>query len=288
MSTNNIVTNKPAVTPSASLLTSDALVKLGIVSKVTAKSVTAAKAAIRADGGYFPENGSDALALAAQSILDNAKAVASATRNASLALALIEESEEYKRVLNPYGRPFKSASELYKALFPSLAESTIRNYLSVGRTIYLPGARGELPDNLKILNTLEPGTAIGVVGAMKDDNVRKALPAAISDAIKVTGKLTQSALRNAVKTAKEKAGVVTKQDGTAPTDKSDAKAVADTAISEYRAAIVKLLRPDKTADETILALDGESRKNWANLIDNALKSPDRAYLFLKALKAMDW
>lgn len=270
----------------ASPLSADILIKSGLVTKVDAKAVKAAKAAIRADGGYFPDNGSDALAVIAGNVLNNAKAAARAGRSASLSLALIDDSQEYKRVLNPYGKPFKSTTELFRALFPNIADSTIWNYLNAGKEIYLPDARGLLPDNLKVLATLEPGTALSAVGALRDESVRKYLPKALNDVIAEKGKLTQSGLKAAVKAAKEAAKTPIHSDGTAPTEAKDAKAAHKTAVEELRAAMNKVLRTDKTKDEIHLSIDNDVKADWKAMLDNALKSPDAASLFVEALKAL--
>ena len=267
-------------------LSADALIKSGLVTKVDAKAAKAAKAAIRADGGYFPDNGSDALAVIAGNVLSNAKAAAKAGRAVSLSLAMIDEAQEYKRVLNPYGKPFKSSAELFHALFPTLADSTIWNYLNVGKEIYLPASRNALPDDLKVLSTLEPGTALSAVGALRDENVRKNLPKAIADVIADKGKLSQSGLKAAVKAAKEAAKAPTHSDETNGTPAKDAKAQHETAVAELRAAMNKVLRPDKTKDETVLSIDADEKGDWKAMLDNALKTPDAAVLFVEALKAL--
>lgn len=267
-------------------LSIESLIQSGLVSKVDAKAVKAAKAAIRADGGYFPDNGSDALAVIAGNVLSNAKAAAKAGRAVSLSLAMIDEAQEYKRVLNPYGKPFKSSAELFHALFPTLADSTVWNYLNVGKEIYLPASRKALPENLAVLDTLEPGTALSAVGALRDETVRKHLPKAISDVIADKGKLTQSGLKAAVKAAKEAAKVPVHGDETNGTSAKDAKAQHETAVAELRAAMNKILRPDKTKDETVLSIDAEEKSDWKVMLDNALKSTDAAVLFVEALKAL--
>lgn len=270
----------------ASPLSADILIKQGFMTKADANKAKAAKAAIRADGGYFPENGSDVLAVIANNVLSSAKAAARAGRSASLSLALIDDSQEYKNVLNPYGKPFKSTTELFRALFPNLAESTLWNYLNAGKEIYLPAARGALPENLMILNTLEPGTALSAVGALRDENVRKCLPKAISDVVAEKGKLSQSGLKAAVKAAKEAAKAPSHGDETKGTPAKDAKAVHDTAVAEIRAALHRVLRDDKTKDEIVMTIDNDEKADWKALLDNALKTPESAVLFVEALKAL--
>lgn len=269
-------------------LSFEVLIKEGFMKEADAKKAKAAKAAIRAEGGYFPETGSDVLAVIANNVVSSAKAAARAGRSAALSLALIDDAQEYKNVMNPYGKPFKSTSELFRAMFPNIADSTIWNYLNAGKEIYLPAARGALPDNLMVLNTLEPGTALSAVGALRDENVRKYLPGAIADVMADKGKLSQSGLKAAVKAAKEKAKVPTHSDETNPTDAKDAKAIHATAVAEMRAALVKVFRTDKSKDEIIMTLDADEKADWKVLIENAIKTPDNAMIFVEAFKAMTW
>lgn len=280
------MSNNSMTVASGTPLSYDILIKEGYMKKADAAKAKAAKAAIRADGGYFPENGSDILAVIANNVLSSAKAAARAGRSAALSLALIDESKEYKNVLNPYGKPFKSTAELFRALFPSIAESTIYNYLNAGKEIYLPAARGKLPENLQILNTLEPGTALSAVGALRDESVRKELPKAISDVIAEKGKLSQAGLKAAVKAAKEAAKAPVHSDETNPTAAKDVKNAHETAVIELRAALTKVLRPDKTKDEIVISIDADEKADWKAMLDNALKSPESAILFVEALKAM--
>lgn len=283
--------NKNEMTVSASVantspLSYDILIKQGFLNKADIAKAKSAKAAIRADGGYFPETGSDVLAVIANNVLSSVKAAARAGRSASLSLALIDESQEYKNVLNPYGKPFKSTTELFRALFPNVADSTIWNYLNAGKEIYLPAARGTLEPELMILNTLEPGTALSAVGALRDESARKCLPKAIQDVVADKGKLSQSGLKAAVKAAKEAAKVPTHSDETNPTAAKNEKAIHKTAVEELRAALNKLLCPDKTKDEVHLSIDNDAKKDWRALLDNAIKKPDDAVLFVEALKAL--
>lgn len=278
--------NNDLTVTSATPLSADILIKQGFMNKAELSKAKAAKAAIRADGGYFPENGSDMLAVIANNALAKSKAAASAGRAAALSLALIDDAQEYKKVMNPYGKPFKSTSELFRALFPNIADSTIWNYLNAGKVIYLPAARGELEAELMCLNELEPGTALSAVGAMRDENVRKCLPKAINDVKAERGKLSQSGLKAAVKAAKEAAKVPTHGDETTPTAKKDEKAAHKTAVEELRATLNKVLSVDKTKDEVIMSLDDDNKPKWRTLLDNAIKKPDDAVLFVEALKAL--
>ena len=191
--------------PAPSALSADLLKSVALDDSVTAKDAETARELIRAKGGYFPENGSDFLAVVAASVINPPTPDAVVGRGEALSFALIDESQEYKRLLSPYGEPFKSVQELIRAMFPTLADSTVYNYLNAGKEIYLPASRGALPDDLMILAMLAPGTALSAVGVLRDKIVRKYLPKALKDAMEPDGKLTQSRLKAAVKAAKEAA-----------------------------------------------------------------------------------
>ena len=122
-------------------------------------------------------------------------------------MAHYEEDQIYKQVIDDTnGKTYDSAPMLFKAVFPHFKSSTIRNYLNVGRTIYLPAERGELSDDLKILAEYGPGTALSACGALNDAEVCRYLPDAIQEAISESryGRLTQSALKKAVQKARKK------------------------------------------------------------------------------------
>lgn len=277
----------------ASPLTYESLMAAGLMTKKEADKVSRdvvekARSLITQDGGSIPTDASDALIIAASRILVNAKQAAKAGRAASLYLALIDDSEEYKRVKDAYGNNFKNMGAFCKVLFPSLADSTLRNYLNVGKAIYLPAKRGTLDADLMALNDLEPGTALFAVGALNDDKVRAELPAILKSAIsKNRGKLSQSVLKSAVKEAKETAGKP-KRDTTL-TANSDAKNAHKAEVETLRAAIAKAFAVDKSADELHLSLDltdDESGMKVMNkLLNDAAKDGESASLFVESFTA---
>lgn len=286
---NNNSLNLSAASP----LTFDSLIKAGLMTqketdKVNKDVVEKARSLITQDGGSIPTDASDALIIAASRILTNAKQAAKAGRTASLYLALIDDAEEYKRVKDAYGNNFKNMGTFCKVLFPSLADSTLRNYLNVGKAIYLPAERGTLDADLMVLNDLEPGTALFAVGALNDDKVRAELPAILKTAKeKNGGKLSQSVLKSAVKEAKETAGKP-KRNSTL-TANSDAKNAHKTEVETLRAAIAKAFAVDKSADELHLSLDlsddETGMKVMRKLLEDAAKNGDAASLFVESFSA---
>lgn len=269
--TNSVPANVPAAVDNAKLL-----------SVIGLKFNPSAKGQIERAGGFVPEGASETLVACAASVVKNAKDALSAGRKTALALAVIERTEEYKVLKGPNGKPFKSASALFAALFPTLAESTVRNYLNAGRTVYLPYAEGKLEPDFAFLNNLEPGTVLSMCGALNDAEARKALPAVLKEN-KTADKPTQAAVKKAAKEAREAAKPDTKkEDGTKGTESKDAKAAADTAAEELRVAIRKVFAPDFIEGELHLTVGEDRVKAYKALLAEACKSPDNALAFCKA------
>lgn len=186
----------------------------------------------------------NALAVLIASVGRNTEAARRAGKRAATALALIDVNRGFQRIVNPAtGTPFKNTSSLFRTLYPALADSTIWNYINVGKEIYLPAQAPDAPEYLKVLAELEPGTALSAVGALKDEESRKRLPAAIKTEMKAHGgKLTQSALKAAAKAARNPNGTKDKEDGTKGTEAKDAKAKAEVSELAKKEALNKGLR----------------------------------------------
>lgn len=162
---------------------------------------TQAKSARRVlnQSGAISLNISDEIAVAASRITKSLKAADSQIKTACYYTGALRVSEAWKDATDDSGKPFKSENAFLKALLPGYATSTVSLYADVGATIYLPVARGEMPD-LQELGNLSPSNAKFLLAAVKDADKRKALPAAIQEAKEVNGgKLTQKAIASAVK-----------------------------------------------------------------------------------------
>lgn len=225
----------------------------------------------------------NALAVLIASVGRNTEVARRAGKRAATALALIDVNRGFQRIVNPAtGMPFKNTSSLFRALYPTLADSTIWNYVNVGKEIYLPAQAPDAPEYLKVLAELEPGTALSAVGALKDEASRKRLPAAIKTEMKAHGgKLTQSALKAAAKAARNPGGTKPKEDGTKGTEAKDGKAQSDTAMLEKREALKAGLRAwiqrglyDGATDETPFTVSSDCRKEGETYLRNAIKNGD--------------
>ena len=243
-----------------------------------------AASAIRAAGGYVPDGASNELLTIAASVITNAKAAATAGRKVAIALALMEESGEYASLKAPNGRAFKSAGELFSALFPTLAYSTTRSYLNAGKTIYLPAMRGELEEGLMPLANLEPGTALSACAALNDAEARKRLPATLKAAQGDSKRLTQSMVKSAVKAARTADKPKDEStDNTVPTKGTDAKAAFKSDVEAMYVAIKKLFRPDFSDGDLHYLVTDSDRKAILDIVKSAAADADKATVFVTAL-----
>ena len=223
-----------------------------------------------------------ATAVLLASIGKNTEQAAKAGRRAATAMALFDMNGAYKS----YG--YKSAAAMFSALYPNLADSTIWNYINVGKEIYIPAKASKAPLYLKELATLEPGTALSAVGALRDENARKLLPAALEKAKKDKNskKLTQSIVKAASKAARNPEKTDTKkEDGTKGTDAKDEKAKADVVLMENKAAyaaglqvcIQKGIYIPETQEQPF-TIDDANKNELKTLFDNAIKEGNSALL----------
>lgn len=267
---------------SNSNITAVSTTNVELLNTIGLKFNAAARGQIERAGGYVPDGASETLLACAASVVKNSREALNAGRKTALALAVIERTEEYKILKGPNGKPFKSATALFAALFPNLAESTVRNYLNAGRTVYLPYAEGKLEKDFQFLNELEPGTVLSMCGALNDSAARKALPAVLKEN-KTADKPTQAAVKKAAQEARKAANPdKTKENGTAGTANKDAKAATDTAAQELRVAIMSVFMPDRVEGDIIMTIREDRIKQYKNLITEACKTPENALAFCKA------
>lgn len=273
MNTNKV--NVPENVPTATV-NSELLNVIGL------KFNQSARGQIERAGGYVPDGASETLLACAASVVKNSREALNAGRKTALALAVIERTEEYKVLKNPNGKPFKSASQLFAAMFPNLAESTVRNYLNAGRTVYLPYAEGKLEEDFHFLNNLEPGTVLSMCGALNDAKARKALPAVLKEN-DTANKPTQAAIKKAAAEARKAATPdKSKEDGTAGTANKDAKAANDTAAEELRVAIKRVFMPDFIDGELHMIVGEDRISAYKALMTEACRNPESALAFCKA------
>jgi len=250
------------------------------------RAVKAVVDSIRLNGGYVPEGISETgLALVA-AVGTGTKAIENAKRTIAISVALMEETGEYANLLAPSGKPFKSARDLFRAAYPALADSTIRNYLDIGRNLYLPALRNELSPTLKALAERDPGTVQAAMSSLKDDTKRKAFEKALSEVKPGPKGYTSKQVSDAVKAVKAvNKPDKSKENGTVLTDKKAAKAAGEERLEAVRVALKQALAPDWTEGELHMTVGEERVARFMSTVKTATADGEAALLFVKALYA---
>ena len=257
-----LVTSDPIIDDAFSL---SALSALGIKGNVKGASKIIANA-----GGFVPEGASSELLSVAATVVTNAKTAETAGRKTALALAMIEASGEYAKLRGPDGKLFKRATQLFSAMFPALADSTVRNYLNAGRTVYLPAAKGELEQDLLPIAELEPGTALSACAALNDGDARKELPQALKEAIVGKKGITQSALKKAVKVAKQRAeGGGNDKEVRESSPAADVAAAHDTEVQALRVKLKTLMAVDAVEGDISILIKEDNVARFMALLEES-------------------
>ena len=252
------------------------------------KSRAALLESIRNAGGYVPDNVTDN-AVSLLSVVSGAiSAQEKAKRDICFAVAIAEETGEFLRMNGPNGKPFKSAVAMFRAAFPQLAESTAGNYVSAGRKVYLPAAKGELPKGLETLSKQEPGNVQIALAMLDKPETTQALVTELSKlSTDSKGRYKQKDLKDAVKRAKEASAP--KQDKTKTNGgngQSDAKAErekADAHREALRVELKRVLSPDYSNGELYMRVGEESIARFMNTLKQASKDSKAAVLFVQTL-----
>lgn len=187
----------PATVPAHVPFDAAMLRDYGIDVDTSPAAVAAAHDALRMRGAIIdPNPANDAVTLAADIATAAGERADRAQVEMVKVLAILDETDAWKDVVRPDTTHYTSAKAFRQDVFPGLAESTLRNYVAAGRTIYLPAYRGEFDDALKDsgidLRNINLSEAMLLKSAFGDDNSRAA-------ALKL---LPQYALRKADGTAK--------------------------------------------------------------------------------------
>lgn len=275
------------ITSKSPALTKEDLYNVGIKFPAKASTLSAIRDDITRNGGFVPENASNELLVIVGDIRANSRVAAKSMTQICLDLALIDQSQEYKVLTAPNGKEFKSTSELFRTMCPEYSESTVRNYLNVGRKVYLPAAQGSTDRAIRLLAMQEPGSAQAAVSVLEDENARKVLGEELSKApVDKKGHIPAKSVKAAAKVAKEA------MPGTEPaksngadkaTDKKDAKAKEAEHLEALRVALLQAMSPDKSNGELIYTVGEDRKARYLNTLKEACKDGDAALLFVKAL-----
>lgn len=281
-----------------------------LVEKAGIKTVksTSVKNAIIADiqlnGGFMPNDASNEAIALLGNVMANSRALETAKSKIALAFAIVDETQEYTHMHDMNGKVFKSTKELFKAVFPSIGDSTARNYLACGKQVYLPALKGTLDKGLQKLAETEPGMLQFALSSMKKDDEKEAL---VKELAKVKpnskGKYSAADIKNCVSKAKEavknkdlvgavdengkpaldKDGNLPRENGTAGTDKKDEKAKKEVDKAALKTAMIQVLAPEHSNGEIHFTVGEDRVARFRNTLKEAAKSPNTAKLLIEVL-----
>ena len=277
-------TARKGLTPS---MLSKALDKAGIVLDNSAKAAETARENLRKGGAEWVPVTSDAdmLVVLADIVRGNLSAAENGIRNACIALAVIDETGEYKRGLNGKGAPYTSTLALARDLFPTLEKSTVANYITAGRQVFLPAARGQYGKASDALLQQSPTNAAILAGyvASSDKAIqRKALDAVKTAFEKGKGHVSKKSAQAIAKSLKPDSD---KGKGIATNDKKSMEAAkaeynAMNEMDAYNGVLKQLLeyvpqalRMKSDGDITIV-IPAQHVESFGGLIAKAIVSND--------------
>lgn len=282
MSTQTVVIeNKPVA------LTKEDLYNAGIKYPAKTSTLNAIKDDITRNGGFIPEKVSNELIVIIGDIRANSRIAAKSMSQICLDLALIDQSQEYKVLSGPTGKAYKSTSELFRSICPEYGESTVRNYLSVGKKVYLPAAQGSSDKAIQLLSLQEPGNAQAAVSVLDDERARKVLGEELAKApIDKKGHIPAKAVKAAAKLAKDVMSgkePVKSNGADSQTAAKAEKGKTDERLEALRVALLQAMSPDKSNKELIYTIGEDRKTRYLNTLKEACKDGNTALLFVRAL-----
>lgn len=295
------------LTPTYTSLDTSTLAALDVkFAKVNTKTYANYCASIIDGGGYIPEGASPELIAAAASVANNVKTTVEAQIRMATALALIDVSNQWMELKDPSGKPYKRARDLCYAMFPSLKSDTIKSYIAVGRSIYLPAARGELGDKLLPLTKLPPSVIANAPGVINDEDTRPIFAELLDRRIKEGKPITQSVIREMSKSAKQNLNAlpaandasskstsppestsspesefISSPESAGPSDESLTKAANEAAAQTLTVTLIKIFAPERTSDEIHLNVYEDRVNELKAELSKALRSEKNAHMFLQ-------
>lgn len=266
-----------------------AIEKAGIIIDKSADAATIARENLRKGGAEFvPDTAnSDKVVILSDTIRANINVAENGVKNACLLLAVIDETEEYKNALNAKKKPYNSTLELARDLFPRLEKSTVANYITAGRSVYLPAARGMFGKASGALLAQSPSNATifaGYVGDSDKGKATKALSVIQETYDKNNGKITAKAARTIVKELKageikgKAGGIVANSDKAMDAAKQEYNAMAET--DAYNSILKKMLEyvpqslKDKSNGDITITIPESHVADLSGIIAKAMTSDD--------------
>lgn len=266
-----------------------AIEKAGIIIDKSPDAAVIARENLRKSGAeWVPATSySDKVVVMSDTIRSNFAAADNGIKNACLLLAVIDETKEYANALNAKGKPYSSTLELARDLFPKLERSTVSNYITAGRNVYLPAARGIYGKASDALLAQSPSNATIFAGYVGDANKSKATKAlaAIQEAYdKNGGKITAKTARTIVKDLKADGkergagGIVANSDSAMNSAKEEYNIMAET--DAYNSVLKRLLEyvpqslKDKSDGDVTITIPESHVADMSGMLAKAIASED--------------
>lgn len=284
------------LTPS---MLSKAFEKAGIIMDSSDKAAETARANLRKSGAEWVPVTSDAdtLVVLADTVRGNLSAADNGVRNACLLLAAIDETGEYKRGLNSKGAPYTSTLALARDLFPTLEKSTVANYITAGRQVFLPAARGQYGKASEALLNQSPTNASILAGYVSSND--KAIQRKALEAVKIAydngkghvSKKSAQAIAKSLKPETDKGkGIATNDKKSMESAKAEYQKMNEvdaynTVLKQLLEYVPQALRMKSDGDITIV-IPAQHVENFSGLIAKAIvsKDADEKTRVLKALR----
>ena len=293
MSTNTQIASK--VTPTLEL-TPNFFNAAGIDIKVTDKAKAAARAYLERSGARLvPDKKADTVYVVAANALSAAKTADNAQRTVAISLAAIDKSNAASSITSPDGKAYASTHALFKDLFPTMSDSSISNYLGVGRDVYIPALMGTLSGNETAnasFASLPFSVALELKSTLNKEDYKPKLIEAVAE-IATKGKVLSKTV------AKDMVSKVRGKSKDKPADKpaesadktdkagkqGDLKASQQIKFGELQAFLKKVLQPEADADNglTTFTLFDRNKEQLANFFRDAQKDADSAMMAIRAL-----
>lgn len=250
---------------------------------------------IQLNGGYMPDDASNEAIALLGNIMANTRALETAKSKIALAFAIMDETQEYNKMHDMNGKPFKSAKALFMAVFPSISDSTARNYLACGKQVYLPALKGTLDTGVQKLAQVEPGMLQFALSSLKKEDEKEEL---IKELSKVKpnskGRYSAADIKGCVNKAKEavknkdkpkaadsKEDKPKRENGTAGTVRKDENAKKEVDRAALKTALIQALAPEHSNGEIHFTIGEDRVKRFKNTLREAIKNPNTAKLFLE-------
>lgn len=166
---------------------------------------------------------SDKAAVIVRMATVNMDKASNAAKSAALEMGILSITNQWKAVVAPDGKPYKSENAFLRDFFPGYAVSTTSLYADVGKSIYIPVLqKWSGYEGLDFLVDLSPSNAKFLLATVKDEDKRALLPAAFEANKANDGSLKQAAIVKMAKEIKDKLESSDESDSSSDSNESNA------------------------------------------------------------------